>query len=59
MAAEEKRLKAQKLVTDVKTQRDERPQSTDMNSNAAIKIQKMFRRTATQRAVTFQTNWKV
>ena len=57
-AAEEKRKKAQEIVHTVKaTHVDEQKPSGD--SAAATKIQKMFRRTATQKAVKFQTNWKV
>lgn len=54
--AEKKRQRAQKIVTEVKAARaDDKP----IDREAALKIQKMFRRTATQKALKFQTNWTV
>ena len=54
--AEEKRRKAKEIVKEVKASHaNDKP----IDQEAAVKIQKMFRRTATQKAFKFQTNWTV
>lgn len=55
--AEDKRVKAQQIVQDSKAAHADVKKPID--ADAAVKIQKMFRRSATQRAVKFQTNWQV
>jgi hypothetical protein len=52
-------LKAQHIVTELKKSHSGDAPAPVIDAAAAVKIQKMFRRSNTQKQVRFQTNWKV